>query len=192
MVRRHLADRLHTDRVLPLGAHDETFPARRMGRLRILRLAFAVLLGAAPAPRVHTVRTADHLRRGQPQARRTRRRHRHVRPRPEPARRPRRPDPHRRQGLRVGRDRTHPHRPRPGAGPLRPQRRTAPPRRRPAPLLASDHRIGQRHSQGPAQLEQHGGHSPRRHRQNPSTTIPNPRRRRHGRSARRSKVRALR
>ena len=85
--RRHLADRLDADRVRPIAAHHATIQPRRLGRLRLLRVALPLLLGAAPAPRVHPGRTADHVRLGQPESRRTRRRHRHVRSRTRPARR---------------------------------------------------------------------------------------------------------
>ena len=85
--RRHLADRLDADRVRPVPAHRATFEPGWLGRLRLLRVALPLLLGAAAAPRVHPGRAADHVRLGQPESRRTRRRHRPVRRRTRPARR---------------------------------------------------------------------------------------------------------
>ena len=80
---------------------------------------------------------------------------------PTPARRPRRPDDHRRQGLRLGRVRTPPRRPRRRAGPPGPQGRTTP-RAAHAQLRPLRQIIESVNDtlKGQLSLEQHGGHSP--------------------------------
>ena len=107
------------------GRSRPTALALRAGRVRallLLRQPLPLLLGPAAAPGRHPPRPAGHLRVGQPQYRRTRRLHRPARLRPHAARRPRRPDPHRRQALRLRPVRGPPQRPRHRAG------KTGPPR----------------------------------------------------------------
>ena len=54
--RRRVGGGLDPGRVWALARDGETVGSGRVGRVRLLRFAFALLLGAAPAPGVHAVR----------------------------------------------------------------------------------------------------------------------------------------
>ena len=71
--RSGLGGRLHPGGVRPVPADRAALGPGRLGRLRLLRLPFALLLGAAAAPGLHPRRAAGHLGAGRPQARRARR-----------------------------------------------------------------------------------------------------------------------
>jgi hypothetical protein len=64
--------------------HRETLELGRPGRLQLLPVALAVLLGAAPALDHHDRRAPDHLGAGRPETRRTPGPHGRARPRPHP------------------------------------------------------------------------------------------------------------
>jgi hypothetical protein len=90
---------------------------------------------------------------------------------------PPRPNPHRRQGLRLGRVRGVPRQPRrPPAAPCV-QERTPPARRPPAQTAPPDHRIGQRHPQRPARSRTPRRADLQRSRRTNTATRPRPHRR---------------
>ncbi len=105
VARRRVAGGLHARRARPQPTDPAALRPRRMGRLRLLRLALKVLLGAAPAPHRHTGGAANRLRARRSQHRRARHAPRDDRPRPD---RPEGPDPHRRQGIPLSQLRTWP------------------------------------------------------------------------------------
>lgn len=70
--RRRMGGGLHPGGVRPLPGDRGAFRPRRMGRVRLLRLALTVLLGTAAAPGVHPARVTDRLGPDRRQSRRTR------------------------------------------------------------------------------------------------------------------------
>jgi hypothetical protein len=148
--RYRVGGRLHPGGVRPLPRDGQAFGPGRLGRLRLLRLPLALVLGVAAAPGLYPARPAGRLRAGQPQDRRARGLGRAVGRRTRAAGRAARAGHPGRQGLPRRRDRGDPGRPGregaaaglPGCG------ATA----RPAAVraVAAAHRVGQRHPQGPA------------------------------------------
>ncbi len=160
--RRHLADRLDTDRVRPLGAHDATLPASPAGpatataRRTPGSSGGCACTSCAPRPGCRSrspwpTRSSTNATSPSTCSTPTR-----------PARRPR----------TVRRSSPTRATPRPSSNAASPttasnwSARPAPTnaRRRGAPQLrtpASDHRVGQQHPQSPAQPRTHGGHSPK-------------------------------
>ena len=67
--RRRLAGRLHPGGVRPLPGDDPTLGAGRVGRLRLVRQPFTLVLGATAASGVHPARPAGRLRAGRRQGR---------------------------------------------------------------------------------------------------------------------------
>ena len=57
--RRRVDRRLHPGRVRPVPGDRQALGPGRLGRVRLLRLALPLLLGAAAAPAVHPARAAD-------------------------------------------------------------------------------------------------------------------------------------
>ena len=101
LVRQPLDCRLHPDPLRHVPPDSATLGPGRLGRLRLLRLAFAVLLGTAAVPGVYPGRDADPVGAGQPEDRRTRGPGRDARTRRRPRRRPPGCPADQRQGLRL-------------------------------------------------------------------------------------------
>lgn len=149
LVRPGPADRRHPGAVRHIARDRQAQRAGRMGALRILRGAFALVLGAEAVLDHHSGRDARGLVPGRPQDRGTRGRRRLAGLR-RPGRHPAAgPDPHRRQGLRgPGLRGPGHHRVRAASGPPRPPRRGTP--ARVDRLDPAVDRVGQRHPQRPA------------------------------------------
>ena len=96
--RRRVGSGLHPGRMRPIP-ETATLRAGRMGRIRVLRLTFALLLGTAAASDRHPGRPADRVRADWRQSRRTRNPARHLGRRPDPARQKTGTNRHRRQEL---------------------------------------------------------------------------------------------
>jgi hypothetical protein len=80
--RRRLGRRLHPGRLRLLPRDRQPLGPGRVGPVRLLRVAFAVLLGPAPAPGVHARRPAGPVRAHRGEGRRARDPARHARHRP--------------------------------------------------------------------------------------------------------------
>ncbi len=121
-------------RVRPKPRHPKALRPRGLGPIRLVRVAFPLVLGPAPASCRHTGGAADRVRGRRRESRRTRGLRRHDRRGPH---RPAGPDPHRRQplcrsaafeadlddaGITLLRPATRSEAPRPGARLLRPLR----------------------------------------------------------------------
>ena len=70
MARRRVGHRLHAGGMRPLEADRATLAAGRLGRIRLLRITFTLVLGAALAPGMHPVRPADRVAPGRSEGRR--------------------------------------------------------------------------------------------------------------------------
>ena len=159
MGRRCVADRLDPRRVRPFPPHRPALGAGRMGGLRLLRQPLPLLLGPPAAPGGHPRGLPVTFALANPK----------IDERdvaiglfdsdPDAAGRPRRPDPHRRQGLRVRRVRAPPrdH----GIELVRP-RHAATNAHDGAPANSvdpPDHRVVNATLKTKLSLERHGGHS---------------------------------
>jgi hypothetical protein len=146
LVRPGAADRCHPGAVRRLPGDRQALRPGRVGALRLLRRAFALVLGAEAVPDHHPGRDARGLVPGRPQARRARGRRRPAGPRRPHRRAAAGPDPDRRQGLRGPRVRGPGHfRVRAAPGPPGPPRRGTP--ARVGQLDPAVDRVGQRHPQ---------------------------------------------
>src|SRR5439155_11305018 len=131
-----------------------------VGGVRLLRFAFALLLGPAPAPGMHPWRTAGRVRADRRESRRTANPARHPDRRTRLGRRPARTDADRRQELLRQGLRTHAERSRYRPAPPSPQRRALTPRGPAVQAPPPDHRVDQPNLQRTTHLERRGGHTP--------------------------------
>jgi hypothetical protein len=97
--RRCVGGRLDSGRVRAIAGDYETLRPGRVGRVRVLRVALALLLGTASAPGVRPVGAAGGIRADRRQGRRARHSARDARRRPQPARDASRSDVNGRQEL---------------------------------------------------------------------------------------------